>query len=559
MGKVFSIAQGLENMGALRNGGQGSVYKARRIGEIFVAVKLLPTPIHTESEDDKNFKDFINEVEKLKKVNENPTPHVVKILSSGITESGSLPYIEMEFIEGPDLGELLKPPHDPIFTIPEVIKVANQLAGALSHCHKVSVKHGDIKSNNVKFNIHTGNYMLLDFGLAIMSNEQRRDSLRNAGAVEFMAPEQNEGMMLPQSDVYSYGIILYELLAGIVPFPLTTNAQTARNNVMIAHMEAPVPDLLELRKQNMPGSWSDNKKDWEMQVPQWLLTIITRCLQKNPADRFADGTELHQAILTQNSALAIKSDTEEALILQNNNEGLQASLIKEQEKAARYQQELNSLKLALSQKEQEIAAIKSSSKNLTANPLTPGPNSGQSKGMSMATVLGIAFLMIGVGVFAGRALFPKKTEASLPVADQPVVAKSTNKAIETKKKPKVIKDTTLKENKVPESVVVAKKDSVDTAKETKVAKTPEKNPIQPPAQNSKGKDAGKTFTLFNTYAYFHDSPDAATVRKANINRWNNARLTAIDDMNGFIYVIYKNDQGQVSKGWLNKKDLIRVN
>jgi serine/threonine-protein kinase len=558
MGKVFTIAQGLENMGALRNGGQGSVYKARRIGEIFVAVKLLPTPIHTESEDDKNFKDFINEVEKLKKVNENPTPHVVKILSSGITESGSLPYIEMEFIEGPDLGELLKPPHDPVFTIPEVIKVANQLASALSHCHKVSVKHGDIKSNNVKFNIHTGNYMLLDFGLAIMSNEQRRDSLRNAGAVEFMAPEQNEGMMLPQSDVYSYGIILYELLAGVVPFPLTANAQTARNNVMIAHLEAPLPDLLALRKQNMPGSWSNKKQDWEMQVPQWLLTIITRCLQKTPADRFADGTELHQAILTQNSALAIKSDTEEALIMQSENDGMQASLLQEQEKAARYEQELSRLKQALAQKDQEIAAIKSD-RNLAATPLTSGTNRGQGKGMSMAAVLGIAFLMICVGAFAGRALFPKKTETSLSVADQPVVAKSTKRSIETRKKPKVKKDTTPKEIKVPEPVVVAKKDSADTDKETEVVKTAEKKPIQPHVENSKGKDVGKTFTLFATYAYFHDSPDAASVRKANINRWNNARLTAIDDMNGYIYVIYKNEAGQVSKGWLNKKDLIKVN
>jgi serine/threonine protein kinase len=306
MGKVFTITQGLENMGALRNGGQGSVYKARRTGQIIVAVKLLPTPIHTESEDDKHYKDFINEVEKLKKVNKKPTPHVVKILSSGLTESGSLPFIEMEFIEGPDLGELLKPPHEPVFSIPEVIKVASQLAGALSHCHRVGVNHGDIKSNNVKFNIHTGNYMLLDFGLAIMSNEQRRDSLRNAGAVEFMAPEQNEGIMLPQTDVYSYGVILYELLAGVVPFPLVSNAQTARNNVMVAHMETPVPNLLKLRRQNLPATWSTEQQDREMQVPQWLLTIIHRCLQKDPANRYANGTELHQAILTQNSALTVK-------------------------------------------------------------------------------------------------------------------------------------------------------------------------------------------------------------------------------------------------------------
>src|SRR5882757_8963598 len=292
MSKVFTITQGLENMGALRTGGQGSVYKGRRIGPIITAVKLLPTPIHTESMDDLNYRNFINEVEKLKKVNEIPNPNVVKIINSGITESGSLPFIEMEFIEGPDLGELLKPPHEKIFTIKEVIKLADQLACAISHCHKVGVKHGDIKSNNVKFNIHSGNYVLLDFGLSVMSDEQRRSSMRHAGAIEFMAPEQNEGQMLFQTDVYSYGVILYELLAGQVPFPLKDNGETARNNVMLSHMESPVPDILQLRKINFPDEWPKR----ELQIPEWLLQMIAKCLEKSPEKRYANGAELQDVI-----------------------------------------------------------------------------------------------------------------------------------------------------------------------------------------------------------------------------------------------------------------------
>ena len=292
MSKVFTITQGLENMGALRTGGQGSVYKGRRIGPIISAVKLLPTPIHSESKEDKNYRNFLNEVEKLKKVNEIPNPNVVKILNSGITESGSFPFIEMEFIEGPDLEELLKPPHEKVFTIKEVIKLADQLACALSHCHKVGVKHGDIKSNNVKFNNQTGNYVLLDFGLSVMSDEQRRSSMRHAGAIEFMAPEQNEGQMLFQTDIYSYGVILFELLAGQVPFPLKDNGETARNNVMLSHMESPVPDLLELRKENLPKGWPAR----EMQVPDWLLEVIATCLEKTPENRYANGLELHEVI-----------------------------------------------------------------------------------------------------------------------------------------------------------------------------------------------------------------------------------------------------------------------
>ncbi|MDB5196257.1 MAG: hypothetical protein JWP88_627, partial [Flaviaesturariibacter sp.] len=236
MAKVFTITEGLENMGALKTGGQGSVYKGRRTGEIITAVKLLPTPIHSESPDDKHFADFQNEVHKLKRVNAKPNPNVVKILSSGITETGSLPFIEMEYVEGPDLEDLLKLPHDPVFSVKEAIKVADQLSNALSHCHQVGVKHGDIKTNNVKFNIHTGNYVLLDFGMSMMSDEQRRTSLRHAGAVEFMAPEQSEGRILPQTDVYSFGVVLFELLAGTVPFPLKDGGEMSRNSVMLAHL-----------------------------------------------------------------------------------------------------------------------------------------------------------------------------------------------------------------------------------------------------------------------------------------------------------------------------------
>ncbi|MBC7889850.1 MAG: protein kinase [Ferruginibacter sp.] len=303
MAKVFTITEGVENMGALKTGGQGSVYKGKRIGEIITAIKILPTPIYSESGDDKNFLSFQNEVQKLKKVNEDANPNVVTILNSGITDSGNFPYIEMEYIEGPDLADLLKPPHDLIFTIQESLKVAEQLSNALAHCHRVEVRHGDIKSNNVKFNIHSGNYILLDFGLSVMSDEQRRTSLRQAGAIEFMAPEQHDGQLLFQSEVYSVGVILFELLSGTVPFSLKDNGESARNTVMVGHLEDAPPNLLSLRQQNLPAWWSKEKKEHEMQVPEWLLGMIYKCLEKKPGDRFANGMELHEHIV-RNSILA---------------------------------------------------------------------------------------------------------------------------------------------------------------------------------------------------------------------------------------------------------------
>ena len=323
MSKVFTITPGLENMGALKTGGQGSVYKGRRIGEIITAIKLLPTPIYSETAEDKNFTRFQNEVQKLKKVNEQPNPNVVKILSSGITETGNFPFIEMEFIEGPDLEELLKPPHESLFTIKEFLKIAEQLSGALAHCHRFNVKHGDIKSNNVKFNVHTGNYVLLDFGLAIMSDEDRRTSLRHAGAIEFMAPEQNEGKMFFETDVYSFGVVMFELLTGVVPFPLQDKGETSRNAVMLAHMETTPPNLFTLRGKALPETWSAEKKDNEMQLPEWMFSMIYRCLEKKPENRFASGMALHEYIVANSVLFSAKGESADHVkLLQQENKRL---------------------------------------------------------------------------------------------------------------------------------------------------------------------------------------------------------------------------------------------
>jgi serine/threonine-protein kinase len=342
MARVFTITEGLENLGALKTGGQGSVYKGKRLGEILTAIKILPTPIYSESADDKNFISFRNEVAKLKKVNEIPNPNVVTILSSGITDTGNFPFIEMEYIEGPDLGELLMPPHPPVFEIKEVIKVAMHLSNALAHCHKAGVKHGDIKSNNVKFNNKTGNYMLLDFGLSVMSDEQRRTSFRRAGAVEFMAPEQNEGQMFFQTDVYSFGVIIFELIAGIVPFPLTEKGETARNNIMLAHMEQPVPDAIELRRRHIPAEWNEAKRETEMMVPEWLLTMAYICMQKKPEHRFADGIQLHDFVWRNTMGQARPADAgdEQLSMLQKENERLRTEKAELQAMVERMQESM---------------------------------------------------------------------------------------------------------------------------------------------------------------------------------------------------------------------------
>ncbi len=499
MSKVFTITAGLENMGAMKTGGQGSVYKGKRIGEIITAIKLLPTPIHSESSDDKNFIAFSNEVQKLKKVNENPNPNVVKILSSGITDTGNLPFIEMEYIEGPDLEELLKPPHDPVFTIKEVVKVANHLSNALAHCHKLGIKHGDIKSNNVKFNIHTGNYMLLDFGLAVMSDEQRRSSLRHAGAIEFMAPEQAEGHSLFETDVYSFGIVLYELIAGTVPFPLKDKGETARNKILVSHMEAPVPDLLQLRQQALPESWSIAKREQEMQVPDWLVKLVYKCLEKKPEKRFPNGDDLHDSIWQNLGGFAGPTA--------NN------SVVLEQEvRRLRMENEQLKQQVNTQQRKPMPSSIASTTPRTYQPPETatiattsPGESAAyyaayRKKESNATPWIFAAIILAGLGLAAY------------------LLVKSNGSKVDSKK----VAGTTTQKN------------STDNG--------------QP------GRLLIAEYKVVVPRAFFHDEPDDATRRNAYAVP-SEIPIKALKEENGFVYTEVRNERNQISKGWLRKEDL----
>jgi serine/threonine-protein kinase len=487
-------------MGALKTGGQGSVYKAKRQGAIITAVKLMPTPVHSEDTADKNYIDFSNEVAKLKKVNEQPNPNVVKILGSGITDTGGFPFIEMEFIEGPDLEELLQPPREALFTIKEAIKVADQLSHALAHCHRVDVKHGDIKSNNVKFNIHTGNYVLLDFGLALMSDEQRRTSLRQAGAVEFMAPEQNEEMMLFQTDVYSFGIILYELLAGTVPFPLRDKGETARNAVKLAHMETAPPDLLELRRKNLPQAWPQEKKEREMHVPYWLISMIYKCLEKRPENRFTNGMELNDYLVLNSTLVASKTEITSSQLssLQAENDRLlrekdqlQALLVQYQQAAGEKEKEIGSLRTSIADRDRQLQVL--NDRNFRPYQTPP-----VRKGVHPLLFVLLLLLTIALGVFAAyKLLSPASSGNARPQPQDHTIAQT-----------------------IPKTVIGRYKVAADRA-------------------------------------YFHNEADESTRRTAYMVP-SVEIIDAYEERNGFIYTEFTNRKGKTSKGWLRLKDMITV-
>ena len=569
MSKVFTITEGLENMGAIKTGGQGSVYKGRRVGEIITAIKLLPTPIFTQSEDDKHYRDFTNEVRKLQRVNEEPNPNIVKILSYGVSETGAFPFIEMEYIDGPDLGELLKPPHSPVFTVREVIRVAEHLSNALAHCHKLDVKHGDIKSNNVKFNKHTGNYVLLDFGLAILSDEERRTSLRQAGAIEFMAPEQNEGKMLFETDVYSFGIILFELLAGKVPFPLDGNTETARNKVMIAHMETPPPDLLSLRAAMLPTDWSDEKKAMELQVPDWLLALVGKCLQKKPEDRFRNALELHEYICHH------RIYTAEVAGIVKSEDSKWKSLVAEKD------YELQDLKVIVNRQDRELEQLRQRS----AVAIVDVPEQKMVSRSAFNAVLLLLFLVGGLaiyGLFFHRSVVgAANAEASGTMSSSDTLSahdpqrghavsetQSNAKRVVTKKeRKKQLSDSIAADaNKSDETEVpLLHNVPIDTARASKktAVKPAESEPAEEKPEAKKDTSDNSQDNRLVRYrvrnkAFFHNTPDESTRRNAFINHWNNAVLKPLADRNGFIYVVFTNHEGQTSKGWLNKDDLIAV-
>ncbi|MEO8765322.1 MAG: serine/threonine-protein kinase [Ginsengibacter sp.] len=539
MAKIFTITEGLENLGALKSGGQGSVYKARKTGEIITAIKILPTPISSESEDDKHFISFRNEVQKLKKVNEVPNPNVVSIIASGITSSGNLPYIEMEYIEGPDLGELLKPPYDPIFTIKETIKVADQLANALAHCHRANIKHGDIKSNNVKFNQRTGNYILLDFGLSVMSDEQRRTSIRYAGAIEFMAPEQSSGETLFETDVYSFGIILFELLAGTVPFPLMNKGEMARNAVMLAHMETLPPDVVTLRRESVSSFLSHEKQEREMEIPVWLLSLIYKCLEKNPAKRFKNGSELqefiHLGTIAEERKKGINVSPGETALLQIDESKWRKEIHKLQAQLAEKEELLKEYQYQVDTRDKELYEAKY-------------VNANKPRGVSRSLFFIVFIFALGLAGFAAYNTFH----------DQDTNMPATGNIVEKEKKLKDIPDTTVALINKP---VRKPKGKLKKSSVTPVTYTPGKPqkkaaPITDSSSNKQNTHTGNEYKIVNT-AYFYDAPDKNS--RSNIYlTTGEAVLTLVNETDDFSYVIFTNARGQTTRGWLLKKDFSPV-
>jgi serine/threonine-protein kinase len=257
-------------------GGMGLVYLAEdRSLNRSVVLKIL-NPSH---KDDKDTSRFLREAKILSQLNH---PHIVTIHDFGIWKKNM--YIVLEYLQGDNLQQLIEEggPRSPAW----VLHVLPQILDALEAAHHEGVIHRDLKPSNIfyqKRSDHNDTIKILDFGTALYLDHDTYDKITTPGEVigtpHYMSPEQIMGKEASTcSDIYSLGVVLYEMLSGDAPF-----TGENRISILLAHLyKPPKPIIL-------------GKGEDDQQYPK-LLEIVNTCLNKNPEDRYASIHELRKTL-----------------------------------------------------------------------------------------------------------------------------------------------------------------------------------------------------------------------------------------------------------------------
>ena len=254
---------------SIGEGGMANVYLAQdTILDRKVAVKILRGDL---AEDEKFVRRFQREAISASSLND---PNIVEVYDVG--EDDGKYFIVMEYVQGLTLKQLIKKRGS--LTLPEVVDIMLQLTSAVAHAHESYIIHRDIKPQNVII-LEDGRVKIMDFGIAVALNAGEFTQTNSVmGTVYYIPPEQaNGGAATIKSDIYSLGILMYELVTGHVPFKGDNPVEVA-----IKHMNEPIPSICE----------------YDPEMPQSIENIILRASAKNPKNRYESAWDMHEDLET---------------------------------------------------------------------------------------------------------------------------------------------------------------------------------------------------------------------------------------------------------------------
>jgi serine/threonine protein kinase len=263
-GKQFGSYQIVAPLG---EGGMAAVYKAYQPAmERYVALKVLPRHFAEDAQ-------FVSRFQReAKLVAQLQHPHILPVFDYG--QANDYTYIVMPFVQSGTLADTLKGQPQ---ALPRIRQIISQIGDALNYAHTRGLIHRDVKPSNVLVD-ESGNCLLTDFGLARMV--EASVNLTTSGAImgtpAYMSPEQGSGQKIDaRSDIYSLGIILYEMATGRVPFRAETPIA-----VVFKHIQDPLPSASLVNPE----------------LPEAVELVILKALSKKPEDRYQTASDMVRAI-----------------------------------------------------------------------------------------------------------------------------------------------------------------------------------------------------------------------------------------------------------------------
>ena len=244
-------------------GGMAVVYKAYdNIDDRIVAIKILKEEFLANEEFRRRFKNESKAIAVLSH------PNIVKVYD--VSFGDRLQYIVMEYIEGITLKEYIE--QQKVINWKEAVHFTTQILRALQHAHDKGIVHRDVKPQNIML-LQNGNIKVTDFGIARFSRGETRTMTESAiGSVHYISPEQARGEITDdKADIYSVGVVLYEMITGKLPFESDSAVSVA---IMQLQNEAVHP------------------REINLQIPVGLEQITLRAMQKNIKDRYQSAAEM---------------------------------------------------------------------------------------------------------------------------------------------------------------------------------------------------------------------------------------------------------------------------